>query len=189
VSQPKHWSEAADWNGAQAWLVGQAVALREMSWQLARENSPTEKEINRWKGLAWWIQIVAPLEPSLPAVPDITFRPNVEHFQIVQKRSDEFAKSATKIRWEAKLTEKLLRELSKDWDVIASKELQARRAERLVLALDRLVLASDKKLKQSLDAELNEFFSLVQSLPDFDSQKFAETLERFSVKLAENLAE
>jgi hypothetical protein len=189
VSQPKHWSEAADWNGAQAWLVGQAVALREMSWQLARENSPTEKEINRWKGLAWWIQIVAPLEPSLPAVPDITFRPNVEHFQIVQKWSDEFAKSATKIRWEAKLTEKLLRELSKDWDVIASKELQARRAERLVLALDRLVLASDKKLKQSLDAELNELFSLVQSLPDFDSQKFAETLERFSVKLAENLAE
>ena len=35
VAEPKHWRETTNWNGAQAWLVGQAVALREMSWQLS----------------------------------------------------------------------------------------------------------------------------------------------------------
>src|SRR5690606_6399072 len=109
---------------------------------------------------------IAPLEQSLPPVPDITFRPNTEHFQIVQKWSDEFAKSAAKIHWKEPFTENLLKELSKSWDQIAGKELQARRAERLVLGLDRLALASDSKLRSALDANVNELFSLVQSLPD-----------------------
>jgi hypothetical protein len=173
ISEPKHWTEPADWNGAQTWLVGQAVALREMSWALAHEQNLSENQINQWKALAWWIQKAARLEPSLPAVPDITFRPLTEHFEIVQKWSDEFAKSVAKNQWEAKLTDKLLNELSKDWEQIAGKELQARRAERLVLGLDRLVLASDKKLRSALDANVNELYSLVQSLPDFDPTKFA----------------
>jgi hypothetical protein len=186
VSQPKHWSESTNWNGAQAWLVGQAVALREVSWALAQEQNSSENQINRWKALAWWIQIVSRLEPSLPAVPDITFRPSVENFQIVQKWSDEFAKSSAKILWKAKLTEKLLEEFSKDWDQIAGKELQARRAERLVLGLDRLVLASDAKLRSALDTNVDELYSLVQSLPDFDPKKFAAALEKFSNKLRDS---
>ena len=52
VSQPKHWTEAADWNGAQAWLVGQAVALREMSWQLSK--TPNDQKLReKWSGLFW----------------------------------------------------------------------------------------------------------------------------------------
>lgn len=183
VSEPKHWSESANWNGAQAWLVGQAVALREISWDLANQENLSEDQINRWKALAWWIQIITPLEQNLPPVPDITFRPSTEHFQIVQKWSDEFAKSAAKIEWNEELTEKLLKELSKDWDQIAGRELQARRAERLVLGLDRLVEASDQKSKSALGSNLNELFSPVQSLPDFDPAKFADALNRFSTKL------
>src|SRR6185437_13041129 len=38
VSQPRHWREKSGWSGPQTWLVGQAVALREMSWYVARQN-------------------------------------------------------------------------------------------------------------------------------------------------------
>ena len=56
VAEPKHWRAEKNGNGAQAWLVGQAVALREMSWQLANEKSPTESEINRWAGVFWTLK-------------------------------------------------------------------------------------------------------------------------------------
>jgi len=51
VSQPRHWREKTNWNGAQAWLIGQAVALREMSWQLSREAEPDQKLMVRWSAL------------------------------------------------------------------------------------------------------------------------------------------
>jgi hypothetical protein len=38
ASEPRHWQEKADWFGPKAWLVGQAVALREMSLCLARSD-------------------------------------------------------------------------------------------------------------------------------------------------------
>ena len=52
--------------------------------------------------------------------------------------------------------------------------VQARRAERLVLALDRLLSALEEKagLKPASE-KLNELFKEVQSLPDFDAAKFA----------------
>ena len=59
VAEPKHWSAEKNGNGAQAWLVGQAVALREMSWQLAQEKSPMESEINRWAGSVWAAKVAA----------------------------------------------------------------------------------------------------------------------------------
>ena len=61
--------------------------------------------------------------------------------------------------------------------------LLSRRAERLVIALERLVLASNNEVKLATDSELNELFSLVQSLPDFDPAKFADALKKFSAKL------
>src|SRR5665213_4200704 len=59
VAEPKHWSAEKNGNGAQAWLVGQAVALREMSWQLylagPSSNSPEivkSPAADRYFGLA-----------------------------------------------------------------------------------------------------------------------------------------
>jgi hypothetical protein len=59
-------------------------------------------------------------------------------------------------------------------DASVSREVQARRAGRLVLALDRL---------SSSKADVDELFKLAQSLPDFDPKKFAEALQRFASKL------
>lgn len=54
-------------------------------------------------------------------------------------------------------------------DATVSQPVQARRAERLVLALDRL----------GGGPEIEPLFKLVQSLPDFDPKNFAEALRRF----------
>lgn len=55
-------------------------------------------------------------------------------------------------------------------DAAVPRAVQARRAERLVLALDRL----------APDAELGELFKLAQSLPDFDPVLFAAALRKFA---------
>jgi hypothetical protein len=60
-------------------------------------------------------------------------------------------------------------------------ELQARRAERLVLGLDRL---SHDLPGKAGDAELNVLFALAQSIPDFDHGAFAEALEKLRQAMA-----
>ena len=71
--------------------------------------------------------------------------------------------------------------LSKDFrDTSVSQNLQARRAERLVLALDRLTAAENN---HKADAELNRLFKLAQSVPDFDPQAFAAALDQFAAAL------
>ena len=58
VTEPKHWSAEKNGNGAQAWLVGQAVALREMEWQISREPKPDKKLIARRDALVWLLLTV-----------------------------------------------------------------------------------------------------------------------------------
>ena len=53
VAQPKHWQDEEPWSGLRQWLTGQAVALREMSWALARDPQNDAFAIARWDGLAW----------------------------------------------------------------------------------------------------------------------------------------
>jgi hypothetical protein len=184
VSEPKHWREQKNWSGAQTWLVGQAVALREMSWQLAREKKPNENLINRWRGLVWLMARTSAAIKNLPALPESTFRPNEENFELVKKWSDNVAKTAAKISWTQELAQRTLAALVQTAPEFSGKipqPVQARRAERLVLALDRLALSA--RANSSLDKELNAVFKLVQSLPDFDPAPFAKALEQFAQKL------
>jgi hypothetical protein len=64
-------------------------------------------------------------------------------------------------------------------------QFQARRAERLVLALDRLLAArKGARPNNSADANLNRLFTLAQSLPDFDPLEFAGVLNQFAKSLS-----
>jgi len=189
VAEPKHWPAEKNGNGAQAWLVGQAVALREMSWQLASEKSPTESEINQWRGLVWLVNRAGKMDPTLPAPPDITFRPNEENFRLVQKWGDALAMTAAKISWTEKLSQETLSALANttaDFGAGISQPVSARRAGRLVLALDRLVAAlPELKNNKPVQSALDQLFRLAQSIPDFDSTKFAAALADFSRALAQ----
>jgi len=59
---------------------------------------------------------------------------------------------------------------------------QAWRAERLVLALDRLLASSSRTTAQT---QLDELFKLTQSVPDFDPARFSGALEKFARALEE----
>ena len=150
VTEPKHWREETNWSGAQTWLVGQAVALREMSWQLARENPATENALTRHAALYWLILNAGEIIHTLP-VPATSevFTSKIAQARSEQKWADDFARAASAAEPMSIVeTRKLLDGLATDTapifrDATQPQALQARRAERLVLALDRLVARLD----------------------------------------------
>ncbi|HEY1662584.1 MAG TPA: multiheme c-type cytochrome [Verrucomicrobiae bacterium] len=187
IAEPKHWSATKNGNGAQAWFVGQAVALREMSWELAQDKSPAENEINRWNALLWLMIRAGTIDSNLPKPPDITFRPNAENFELIQRWSDSLAQAAAELPWTDQLSQAALDALantSADFNATIPQPVQARRAERLVLALDRLLTAQRNFPPGSVcDADLNQLFKLTQSAPDFDAAQFTRVLKQFAVAL------
>lgn len=184
VTEPKHWRPEKNGTSAQVWFVGQAVALRETSWELVREQSPSQNEINRWQALVWLMSRACSIDTTLPQPPDSTFQPGRENFEQVQQWSDHLALAATKLSWTADLTQTALTTLaatSADFSSNIPQPVNARRAGRLVLALDRL-FAGRKNPKA--EAELNQLFALAQSLPDFEPKKFAGALDQFSKSIS-----
>jgi len=181
VSQPKHWRTADDKPGPQIWLVGQAVALREMSWQLAQEKASDENLAARWAALVWLLQLAGKADGHWPAIELNANAPTAERAMEVHRWNDQFAKAIAEISWSEGLTRKCLALLAKTDDAFRDpkvpKPIQARRAERLVLGLDRLTsgLGAATKLGPLLD----HLFEDVQSLPDFDPPQFAKHLQEF----------
>ena len=108
----------------------------------------------------------------------------------VLRVGDELAKRASAAQWTDEMSNKAIKTLAaavSDFQPpAATGQGQARRAERLVLALDRLS-ASRKKSQpaRAADTDLNRLFKLVQSLPEFDAAKFVEALNQFSHSLEE----
>lgn len=190
VSQPKHWREKKDWNGAQAWLVGQAVALREMSWQLSRETEPNEKLAARWSALLWLLQKLDGLDPEFPTLNKIPVQPASQNLLATLKASDDLAKRVSASQWTDATSRTALKALvstrSDFQERAAAGQSQARRAERLALALDRLSVS--RKIFRpgsSADVDLNRLFQQVQSLPEFNASKFGAALEQVSHSLDE----
>jgi len=78
IAEPKHWRDDDPSSGLRAWLVGQAVALREMSWDLSKNQMPDSEVAARWKGLAWLLSKVTAQQTNLPLIDspsDTTNRP------------------------------------------------------------------------------------------------------------------
>jgi hypothetical protein len=156
-----------------------------MSWQLSNEKSPTVDEINRWSALFWVLVAVEPANLKLSS-------PTRENFTTVEAVFDNYAQkiAGASVGREGLDAGEFLRRLagtSADFrDSSVSQNLQARRAGRLVLALDRLVAAlPELKNNAPLQSALNQLFKLAQSIPDFDSAKFATALADFSRALAQ----
>jgi len=190
VTEHKHWREKPDWTGPKTWLIGQAVALREMSWRLPNETALTERTLSRWSALVWLLQNVGTLNGFLPA--DATLAsgtPTARDAPRAQSWGDELAKAAAAAQWPASSVHKCLATLASTSasfrDHAVSQAYQARRAERLVLALDRLTLGlNDDKTAKRLDPPLKQLFKDAQSIPDFKPDQFAAHLEDFQKALA-----
>ncbi|NBV22163.1 MAG: hypothetical protein EBS05_09630 [Proteobacteria bacterium] len=181
VAEPKHWREKGDWHGPKAWFVGQAVALREMSAQLSSQKNPGENLTGPWSATLWLLQQLDGLDAGLPAL-KAAASPAQSH-----PVADQLAQRVTELEWSAALTRQALQRVAgthKEFsDPKISPSLQARRAERLVLALDRLTAPLDATSLAKLEPDLKGLFSLAQSRPDFKPAEFARALESLAKKL------
>lgn len=179
VSQPRHWTEKETYSGGQAWYIGQLVALREMSWQLSGEKNADPKLRERWAGLLWLLQSVgADISIGEAETAEVDFGR-------IQKDADKLARLTAVAKWGRDDVRRQLRQLTERFPDFRDPEVtvavHARRAERLVLGLDRL--AGSSGLTKKLDSEINALFALSQSLPDFDPASFSKELEALSRKL------
>ncbi len=180
ASEPKHWRESASWQGAQAWYVGQAVALREMSGALSQGPADAELDSARWAGLLWVLQRCE-LDESLAT---LATEPGSAAYTAALDATDHAAQRAAGIAWSSETTKTLLKKLAASHpgflETSVAKPVQAYRAERLVLALDRLLASLPAKQRPTAaGAQLDTLFRLAQSVPDFSPTDFARELAVF----------
>ena len=191
VTQPKHWRKELGKPGPQLWLVGQLVALREMSWQLATEKHPHSETTNRWAALLWLLRQAqwANGDEFKFALESLAIEE--AGFAAAQRWADQLARAAAESEWTEVRTRQTLAGLAgtaSDFEAgKAPQLLQARRAERLVLALDRLTQALPATKNQAVSEALNRLFAGAQSLPDFDPNQFAKDLKEFHTRVASAL--
>lgn len=185
VAEPKHWRDDDPSSGLRAWLVGQAVALREMSWALSKNGTPDPTEINRWKGLAWLLAKATAQQPNLPLIDPPAGATSSAGFAGTQQQADLLARRTAESRLNDDIAQQLLRTMAAtDPEFVVSKETSPdelfRRAQRLVLALDRLSIALSRASPDlTRDRALNQLFDDVRSRADFQPQRFAEHLRSF----------
>jgi hypothetical protein len=175
ASEPRHWTEKADWFGPKAWLVGQASALREISLQLSREGKSSDL-ISEQKALVWLLL-------QVPGVGQPNAAQQAEPL-MTAAWSNLVAQTESSSEWQPETTNGTLTALTgtsssfTDSNTpLAEREL---RAERLVLGLDRLFKALHGNDAAPGSTELAALFDAVQDRAQFDPQKFSQLLQKFA---------
>lgn len=186
VAEPRHWRDEDPWIGARSWLTGQAVALRESSWSLAQRPND-EREKLRWSALGWLLAKVVGVQTDATAS---ALNANTGDFTEMQRVADALARSASQWSFDRAFALRLLRSFAGSADDFAvaggtSEQLLARRAERLVPAIDRLALAVGANGGASLpiEAEMTALRADVSHLAQFDPSRFAAHLQALAERL------
>jgi len=193
VAEPKHWRDDDPSSGLRAWLVGQAVALREMSWALSKNETPDVEAIAKWKGLTWVLATASAHQTSLPVIDSPAETTNHAFFASMQEQADSLARRAAESRLSDDFAKQLLRALAAtDSEFVASKEIPPhllfRRAQRLVLALDRLSNAVTHQISGAAkNPALGQLFQDIRSRADFQVPQFAQHLRSFRATIESSL--
>lgn len=178
--EPRHWKDLSPDTGAQAWFVGQAVALREESWALLNGRPDAARAKPAWEALAWLLSRSG-LAFSAPAID--TASATSASFASAVASADLLARRAAQ-DWKPGYGREALRRLSAtqaDFLAQAPQFELACRADRLVLALDRLLASIPPSERPAgASASLDRLFRLAQSQPDFAPADFAAELARFA---------
>jgi len=162
VTMPRHWSETNRLRGAQAWLVGQAVALREAG--AVGVKGETADRVSALAGL---------LGVDVAGLPDLT-------------EADKLAKETALQNWNTEQARTWLNKLagsSQKFSGGAPTGALAQQAERTVLGLERLLVALKLDKNPTLSPKLDQLFKDVQSRPDFSPKDFSEHLKAFADEL------
>jgi hypothetical protein len=192
VAEPKHWRDDDASSGLRAWLVGQAAALREMSWALSKNETPDAEATARWKGLAWLLSRATAQQTNLPVIDQPGGTTSLAGFTSTQEQADSLAHRAAEYEFGDDFAKQLLRELAAtDSEFVVSKETSPdvlfRRAQRLVLALDRLSAAVMHEGPGAVkNPALTKLFEDVRSRADFQVPRFVEHLRSFRATIEQS---
>jgi hypothetical protein len=185
VAEPKHWRDDDPWSGARAWLVGQAVALREISWMLAKSESPAAEATWRWNAIVWLLAKATAHQTRLESINLPGPSAEKAQFAIMQEQADLLARQASALPWDQNRAATILSALAASEpdfteSPAAEPDLLFPRARRLVLALDRLSQAvAQPAPPPATAAALATLFEDVRARPDFQPAKFAGDLTNF----------
>jgi hypothetical protein len=190
IAQPKHWRDVPG-SGPRAWLVGQAVALREVSWKLAQSESPNAEQGADWNALAWLLAKTTAALPSLPVIDGPSLTTNRETWTRTKSQADLLARRAAERGWSKSFNSKILQTLAaSDGEFLISTQMPDvlfRRALRLVLALDRLSSAmKEQASEETRSPELARLFEDVRSRADFQPARFADHLASFRATIVQS---
>jgi hypothetical protein len=157
-----------------------------MSSALAHNRADDALESPRWEGLRWVLQRCA--TDAVPTLDNVGAEANAANYAALADAADSVARRGAELAWSPDTTRAVLARLSSSHDAFldaaVAQKVQAYRAERLVLALDRLLasLPANQRPRPASDA-LDRLFQLSQSTPDFVSADFAAALEKFDQEL------
>lgn len=169
ADMPRHWLETNRVRRAQAWLVGQMVALREA--QAVASLTPENQA--RAAALAWIVAKAQGAKGSpAPAQPDLS------------------AREMAAAEWSSTDALALLKRLAsthEDFPGRVTADELAMRAERVVMGLDRATVAVGLQQHAPLEKALDELFADIQSRPDFAKGRFTEHLRAFAGQLEQAL--
>lgn len=176
--EPPHWRALAE-SPARTWLCGQATALRELSWKIARkEHGSDGQTAAQQAALAWIMAKATTADGRLPQISEDS------DADTMQRSADELARHASIRGLNDSYAPDLLQLLAKsgnDFINASPNAADARfyRAKRLVLAFQALISEDEPYYSQEI-AKLN---SDVVSESGFDAEKLTRDLESLRLKL------
>ncbi len=202
--EPRHWTiDTGDYYGPRAWLTGQAVALREMSWSLNDNAAPGAEEREQWRALVWLLQRTVDSRGGDGKLPGFDDVPNPDAFipgNVARARglADNFARAASELDWSRESVRRCLDGLAatdKEFAPVVGPEEQLAmrlRGQRLHRALTRLVVVLRKKDEDKWKPamlELAELYVLSERRVIFDGAAYADHLRRFRAEAAKVAAD
>jgi hypothetical protein len=177
-SQPPHWRDEGEWFGLQAWLTGQATALRERCWKLAQ--SPDAQALTRARALSWVLARTTSSPGFELTIRELPARPAADDLGRLQQAADSLARKSATLEWtrgKAAALRKALAGTESDFRQPVDLPFAAQKAIALTHALTRLTAAlADDVGRPERAAILAELSAAAQVVP-FD-------LERFRIRLA-----
>jgi hypothetical protein len=182
VAEPKHWRDEPP-TATKAWLVGQAVALREVSWALANTQKPSPDLVPQWNGLLWVLSKVTGQQSILPTLDASGVISSNAEFIEIQQRADALARAASGASFDADFTRNALFALAAtDSEFSQAKEprdLLFARAQRLVMGLHRLAIATGVYSDASPGPQYQELLETIGGVNSFDPVRFGKTLVKY----------
>lgn len=187
-AEPKHWRDD-EGTGIGAWLTGQAVALREVSWHLAMNPNPNPQALAQYRALTWLLGKVTAAEPALLPIDPVSADGSRESFARTQQQADALARRAAQQNLGAHFASEMARTLAALDGEFADRaelprDLLFLRAQRLVLALERLADATRATPGSPPPAELVALRQQIGSEGEFDPGEFSARLASYGATLS-----